>query len=215
MELVPLLDQALQPFLEPAIVLETPDVDDGGARSDQAQWARARREALARAEREGVRPGTPAWARADAPYVADGRKLATALLARAAQAEQAALATRAATLREAAATTPDAVIETRRRESREKLLTQFPEASDRARRILQAVQEPTAEARELLAAVLNEPAPRAVLADHARAEVEAALVRRRTPDVIRQVYRASTARRVAMDIGNAIGDPMAIKVGGA
>jgi hypothetical protein len=67
----------------------------------------------------------------------------------------------------------------------------------------------------LLAAVLTEPAPVEVLTPGQRAELEVEVVRRRAPDAIRQAYRASTARRVAVDIGNEIGDPMAFKVGGA
>jgi phytoene dehydrogenase-like protein len=213
MELVRLLHGDLERFMAPEILLEIPELTDGGMRRDHARWTTGRREALTRAEREGTRPNTPAWARIDAPHVTAGRTLAAELRAQADRAERAALEQRAAVLRLAAPATADPVVETRRRESRDKLLRQVPEASDRLQRCLTAAQESTAEARELLEAVLTEPAPREVLTPGQRAALEAEVVRRRAPDVVRGAYRAQQARRVAIDIQNACGDPTFIKVG--
>jgi hypothetical protein len=209
MNLVTLLDEALVPYMTPEILLETPDLSDGGVRSDHAHWATVRREALTRAERDGTRPGTPAWAGIEAPHVATGRKLAATLLERAARA---ALDARAATLRAAVPPATDPVIEQRRQVSREKLAA-MPEASDRVRVLLQAVRDNVDG--ELIAAALSEPAPRQLLSPGQRGEVEAELIRRRTPAVVRDAYLAQTCRRIAVDIGNAIGDATAIRVGGA
>jgi hypothetical protein len=118
MELVTLLDASLAGLMAPEFLLEIPGLVDPNVRADHNHWARTRREALTRAEREGVRPQTPAWARADAPHVAAGRTLAAELRAQADRAERAALEQRAAVLRLAAPATADPVVETRRRESR-------------------------------------------------------------------------------------------------
>jgi hypothetical protein len=210
MELMRLLDPALEALMVPEILLEIPDLTDPGVRADQNQWARARREALTRGEREGTRPNTPAWSRLDAPHVAAGRTLAAALRAQADRDERAALDARAATLRAAALATEDPVVEARRQVTRQKLAA-MAEGGDRVAVLLAAIRDGVDG--ELVAAALTEPAPRELLTPGQRQQVETALVHRRAPSAVRQAYRAQSARRVAMDVLNACGDAVGMKVG--
>jgi hypothetical protein len=208
---VTLLHPDLERCLAPG-ALDGLDLDDGGAQAARVRWARARAEALDRAEREGLRPGQPAWGRVDAPHVAEGRTLAVSLEARADRDERAALERRAAVLRAAAPATLDLATEGRRREAREQLRRQAAEPSDRLRTVLAAVRDGTPAHREHVDAVLTEPLPRELLTESGYAEVGARVVARRAPEVLQAAYRARVARRVAMDIRNAIGDPTFIKV---
>ena len=67
----------------------------------------------------------------------------------------------------------------------------------------------------MIEAVLTEPAPRELLTDTQRVELETQLVAHRAPDTVRLAYQAARKRAVALDLRNAIGEAMFIKVGGA